>query len=94
MSTKKTGILEEGGPRHKRKPCELSAHEVFLLMRVFMRDKILVTEEDCLAVCRWAQAQKLGAYVLRLVLEGHLAVAVEDGTVKVVLLPSLTGSTH
>ena len=65
-----------------RKPYDLTDKDVFQLMETFTRDKTLVTEEDCLILCRWAQARKLGAYVLQLVLEGRVAVTVEADTVK------------
>ena len=80
--SRKSGIVEEGGPRHKR-PYALSDKEVFQLMRAFTRDKALVTEADCLTLCRWAQERKLNAVVLQAVLEGHLRVVVEGQEVKV-----------
>jgi hypothetical protein len=66
----------------RRKPCELTDQEVFLLMQAYTADKSCITEADALTLCHWAQAQKLGAYVLRLVLEGHLRVTVEGDAVK------------
>lgn len=80
---KESAILDQRRPRHK--PCALSDGEVFRLMQAFTRDKTMVTEDQCLVLCRWAQAQKLGALVLELVLAGHLSVSVEGEEVKVQL---------
>ena len=80
---KKGAILDQA--RCPRKPCELSDAEVLQLMQAFTRGKREVLEEDALTVCRWAQAQKFGAYVLELVLAGHLVPSVKEGQVCVAL---------
>jgi hypothetical protein len=51
-------------------------------MQAYTADKSCITEEDALTLCHWAQAQKYGAYVLQLVLEGHLRIKVEGKTVR------------
>ena len=50
-------------------------------MAAFTRGKACITEEDALTLCRWAEVQKFGAFVLFLVLEGRVAVTVKDGAV-------------
>ena len=80
--SRKAGILDQAGSQHKR-PCALSDQEVFQLMRAYTADKSCITEADALTLCHWAQAQKFGAYVLQLVLEGHLRIVVEGQEVKV-----------
>ena len=52
-------------------------------MQVFTPGKTCITEEDALTLCKWAQEQKFGAYVLHLVLEGYVTVSVEVGAVTV-----------
>ena len=79
--SKHAAILDQGESRHKR-PWELTDQEVFLLMQAFTRDKTSITEEDALTLCHWAQARKLGALTLQLVLAGPLRVAVEGTDVK------------
>ena len=73
--------------RTRHKSCALSDEEVFLLMRAFTRDKSCITEDDAMTLCRWAQAQKFGAFVLKMVLQGHLRVRVENGRVRVGVQP-------
>ena len=41
-----------------------------------------IADEDCVTLCKWAQAQKFGAYVLHLVLEGYVSVAVEGDAIR------------
>jgi hypothetical protein len=76
----KTAILDEDQARHKW-PWDLTDQEVFQLMQAFTRDKCVVTEDDCLTLCHWAQAHKRSATVLALVLAGRVRVAVEGGVV-------------
>ena len=83
MSRKAT-ILGDAAAQHKR-PWSLTSEEVHRLMQAFTRDKCMVLEEDCLTLCRWAQAQKRGALALAGVLAGHLVPLVEAGEVRVTL---------
>jgi hypothetical protein len=80
--SKQAAILDQDDLRHKR-PWDLTGEEVLHLMQAFTRDKCTITEADALTLCHWAQAQKRGAYVLHLVLAGHLRVEVEGTAVKV-----------
>ena len=48
----------------------------------WLRNVTFDTDEDALTLCHWAQAQKFGAYVLHLVLEGSVSVAVEGDAVR------------
>ena len=79
--SKQAAIVDECPDPRKRWP--LTDAEVFALMQAFTRDKSVITEEDALTLCKWAQSQKFGAYVLHLVLEGYVTVSVEAGAVKV-----------
>ena len=54
-------------------------------MQALTRDQTVVTEDEALTLCRWAQAQKVGALVLEMVLDGELSVSVEGEAVKVQL---------
>lgn len=47
-------IVDQPGTR--RKPWALTDREVCVLMQALTRDKTMVTEADCLTLCRWAQA--------------------------------------
>ena len=78
---KQSAIVDQADAQGKRWP--LTDEEVFALMQAFTRDKTCITEEDALTLCRWAQEQKFGAYVLHLVLEGYVTVSVEAGAVTV-----------
>ena len=93
MSTKKAAILDQDAAQHKRH-CELTDEEVFQLMRAYTADKTCITEADALTLCHWAQQQKCGAYVLQLVLEGHLRVVVEGSEVKVALRRRMPGNNN
>ena len=84
--SKQAAILDQARTRHKR-PCELTDHEVFLLMRAYTADKTCITEADALTLCHWAQAQKFGAYVLQLVLAGRLHIVVKEQEIRLRGLP-------
>ena len=82
---RKVAILDQAA--HRRKRCVLSEHEVFLLMKAYTQGKTVVNEDDAMIVVRWAEAQRLGAVLLGMVLQGDLCVEVEAGDVKVSLRP-------
>jgi hypothetical protein len=84
-------ILDHEHGRHH--PCALTAEEVVQLLRAFTWGKTSIDEADALTLCHWAQAQKVGAYVLALVLAGHLCVEVAGSTVTLRLPPRVPPGT-
>ena len=76
-------VAQDAAPRQA--PWRLTAHEVSALMQTFTAGKCLIYESDALALCRWAERRKRGAWELALVLAGECAVRVEDGQVQLEL---------
>jgi hypothetical protein len=69
-------------PRPMVKPEDLFTEaEVTQLLRVFLRGKTDVLEDDCIAVLVWAQEQRFRSLLLTWVLDGSIQPHVIDGEV-------------
>lgn len=88
--SKEVAILDQGADHHKA-PWALTDTEVFQLMQAFTADKPCIAEEDALTLGRWAEHRKRGAYILGLVLAGHLCVTVHAGAVSLGLPAAASG---
>jgi hypothetical protein len=64
---------------------ELTDYETQCLLKAFVHGKKEVLEEDALTLVRWAMAQRMGAMVLEMVLDGELTPIVEGTEVKVTI---------
>ena len=58
------------------------------LLQAFCEGKTDILEEDALILVKWAMAQRMGALVLAMVLDGDLTPTVEGGNVTVALRKS------
>lgn len=74
-------------------PVELTPEEMERLLRGFLQGKTEVTEDECLAVVKWAMEMRIGMAVLELVMEGELVPMVDAGEVKVAI-PAHGGHTR
>ena len=85
---KKTALCSHDGGADKHTshlPLLLTAAEAVELMRAFTAGKTAILEEDALMVLGWANAMRLGALLLQMVLEQRAYPVIENGAVTIVM---------
>ena len=89
----KTAVFHSGADPVKRpllRPVELTEDELTRLLQAFVAGNPDIVEEDALTLVQWATAQRLGAMVVEMILQGDLVPSVHAGQV----LVGLPGHTH
>ena len=66
-------------------PLLLTADETVELMRAFTAGKTAIREDDAMQVCAWANAMRMGAMLLQMVLEQRAYPVIENGAVTIVM---------
>ena len=61
------------------RPVELTPDELTRLLQAFVAGKTEVLEEDCLTLVQWATAQRMGALVVEMILDGEVIPHVKTG---------------
>ena len=67
----------------RSRPVELTDDEVQCLLETLLKGKVVVSEDDCLTLVRWANEQRTRAMLVDLMLASEVRPVVRDGEVLV-----------